>query len=294
VYANISVNAKEETFDAGWPVEISFDRMTDLYNEVGRILEIRPVPRGQWAERTRLVRDAAVMAGYSDRFRGLDLAVRFDDHWTYDLPDPHNASHSVKAPNAFGVEQGTCVHLGNCVIGCDVNARNTLDLNYLAGAERQHGAEIRPLHIVRAVKPSSDGYEVHYQEIAGDSLRAGLVTGRKVVVAAGSLGSTEILLRSKQEGFLPLVSGRLGHNWSSNGDFLTPALHFLRRPPVAPTRGPRSPPRSICWTAPTGERTSSSRTAAFQTLDVPGCSGSPRRTRTIRGRNGSFSACCRF
>jgi cholesterol oxidase len=59
-----------------------------------------------------------------------------------------------------------------------------------------------------------------------------------VVVAAGALGSTEILLRSKQDGHLPLVSNRVGHNWSSNGDFLTPALHFLRQPTVQPTFGP--------------------------------------------------------
>ena len=37
-----------------------------------------------------------------------------------------------------GVEQGTCVHLGNCDIGCDVDARNTLDRNYLPlGREAQ-------------------------------------------------------------------------------------------------------------------------------------------------------------
>ena len=237
VYANISVDAKRETFLSGWPPEIAFERLTEHYQKVAAMLRVRPVPGNQWPERTKLVHEAATRAGYLDRFRRLDLAVEFDEHWAYERPDPHDHSHSVTGPNAFGVEQGTCVHLGNCVIGCDVNARNTLDLNYLAGAQQNH-AEIRALHIARHVRPSDDGYEVGYDELTPGGLAPGVVTGRRVVVAAGSLGSTEILLRSKAGGHLPLVSDRLGRNWSSNGDFLTPALHFLQRPPVQPTRGP--------------------------------------------------------
>jgi cholesterol oxidase len=238
VYANISVNARESTFASGWPPGITYDTLLPHYDEVGVMLGVGPVPVDQWPERTKLVRAAADRAGHGDRFRRLDLAVRFDPGWTYDRPDPHDHAHAVMAPNAFGIEQGTCVHLGDCVIGCDVNARNTLDLNYLAGAERRHGAVVRPLHIVRHVAPSPGGYEVHYDAITDGRLEPGRVSGRIVILSAGSLGSTEILLRSKQEGFLPNVSGALGRNWSSNGDFLTPALHFFRRPPVHPTRGP--------------------------------------------------------
>src|SRR6185295_4043427 len=57
-----------------------------------------------------------------------------------------------------------------------------------------------------------------------------------VILSAGSLGSTEILLRSRAEGSLPDLSDTIGRGWSSNGDFLTPAFHFLRD--VRPTRGP--------------------------------------------------------
>jgi cholesterol oxidase len=236
VYANISVNAKKETFNSGWPPEIRFDELQDHYEAVRVAMSVAPVPTNQWPERTKLVHDAANAAGYGNRFRRLDLAVTFDDQWNYQLPDPHNPQHSKKAPNAFGVEQGTCVHLGNCDIGCDVNARNTLDLNYLAGAE-QHHAEVRPLHLARGIAPIAGGYEVRYDEITdAGTLKPGSVSGRIVVIAAGSLGSTELLLQSKAAGLLPDVSARLGQGWSSNGDFLTPALHFFRN--VNPTRGP--------------------------------------------------------
>jgi cholesterol oxidase len=240
VYANISVDAKSDTFDHGWPPEITFDVLREHYASVGKMLEIQKVPQDQWPERTKLLREAAERAGYANKFRPLDLAVRFDKNWNYGLNDPQNVAHTTEQTNVVGVKQGTCVHLGNCDIGCDVNARNTLDLNYLAGAE-QRGCEIRAHHIARHVVPVQGGYEIRYDELVeGPQVirKPGRVTGNMAIVAAGSLGSTEILLRSRDDGFLTNVSARLGQGWSSNGDFLTPALHFLRQPPVQPTVGP--------------------------------------------------------
>ena len=128
------------------------------------------------------------------------------------------------------------MHLGECDIGCKVNARNTLDLNYLPLAERHH-AEVRPLHLVRNIVPIPRGYRVEYDRIADGALKPGSVEGRLVILAAGSLGSTEVLLRCRDlHRSLPGLSPFLGRNWSSNGDFLTPALHPLRG--VNPTRGP--------------------------------------------------------
>jgi len=128
------------------------------------------------------------------------------------------------------------VHLGNCDIGCDVRARNTLDLNYLARAETK-SADVRPLHVVTTVAPDGTGYRVSFNRIEAGKLVPGSATAGKVIVAAGSIGSTELLLRCRDEHrTLPNISAQLGVNWSSNGDFLTPAIHPLRR--VDPTHGP--------------------------------------------------------
>jgi cholesterol oxidase len=236
VYANISVEAKRDTFAAGWPAGITYDALLPHYAEVGRMMEVQRVPAGQWPERTKLLHDAAIAAGWQNRFRSLELAVRFDPNWSYGRADAHSHATSVTGTNLHGVSQGTCVHLGECDLGCPVNARNTLDLNYLAVAKR-HGARILPLHIARTIAPAAaGGYEVRADEIVNDRLEARTFTAGFVVLAAGSLGSTELLLRSRDAGTLPNLSARLGEGWSSNGDFLTPAIHPFRD--VQPGRGP--------------------------------------------------------
>jgi len=225
VYANISCEAKPEAF-AYWPAEITYQGLKPYYDCVADYMSVAPVPDNQWTQRMRLMKEAAAKTGNAERFAKLDLAVSFDPNWTYAKWKDGEAA-STTFINQHGAKQGTCVHLGNCDIGCEVNARNTLDLNYLYVAENKYHAEIRPLHLVTAIEPADGGYEVRYDRLYNGTRQAGSASGKLVFVCAGSLGSTELLLKCKQK-TLPKVSETLGRRWSSNGDFLTPAFHFGR------------------------------------------------------------------
>jgi len=234
IYANISVIAEKFAFDSGWPPQITWDELQAHYETVGRMLDVHILPAGQLTARAKLMREAAAAIGDAGRIRALPLAVSFDQNWNYDLPDPHNPDKSKPFKNAFGKDQGTCVHCGDCDLGCSVGARNTLDLNYLAAAESKN-AEIRELSLVRFIEPQDGGYRVHIHRLDTDERTT--ETAKRVIVACGSLGSTELLLRCRDEHeTLPNLSPRLGFGWCSNGDFLTPALYFGRA--IAPTRGP--------------------------------------------------------
>lgn len=239
IYANVSAVPPEDTFKEGWPDEISWAELAPHYDTVGRVMNVQRVPDGQWTNRMKLMKEAADRIGAGPRFRPVELAVSFSPGWHDGLEDPQSLDHSVRFVNAHGVEQGTCVHLGNCDIGCDADAKNTLDRNYLAIAERKR-AEIRPLHLVTSIERSGSGYRVYYDDIGGGERRPGSATAERVIVAAGSLGSTELLLKCRDVSkTLPGISRFLGRNWSSNGDFLTPAMHHNRRPEpsVGPTIG---------------------------------------------------------
>ena len=102
--------------------------------------------------------------------------------------------------NAAGVEQHACNGCGDCVSGCNVGAKNTLLMNYLPDAVR-HGARIFTEVDVRHVARAGTRWSVTIRPLDGgredfDHAADILVTADIVVVGAGVLGSTEILLRS--------------------------------------------------------------------------------------------------
>jgi cholesterol oxidase len=237
IYANVSVEAPPFVFADGWPPEITYAELKPHYDRVAQVMKVRPLPENQFNGRTKLMRDAAKLAGRP--FHTLDLAVNFADHPPLDLSNPPQrppAGTRFKE-NEYGVPQGTCYHCGLCDAGCDVNARNTLDTNYIPRAERTGNATVWPLHLVTDIRPDPLGYRVSYDDLSGRQRRPGACTARVVIVAAGSLGSTELLLRCRDlTGGLPKLSAFLGQNWSSNGDFLTPAYYADRD--VYPAMGP--------------------------------------------------------
>ena len=224
-YSSVVMKATPQRFEEGWPPEITYDELLPYYEKVRTMMNVREIPSGQYTKRYKLLRQAAKKLGYGDRFKSLPLALSFDPEWNYDLPDPLNSNNSKTYINPQGQEQGTCIHLGNCDLGCEVKAKNTLDLNYIPRAE-QKGAEVRPLHMVRYIEPDGQGYRVIFDRIEDGRLVRGEEHSEKVVLAAGSLGSTEILLRCRdQYKTLPKISKVLGHNWSANANVLTPDFY---------------------------------------------------------------------
>jgi cholesterol oxidase len=134
----------------------------------------------------------------------------------YRPPINVNFRHLPDDRNHVGVEQHVCNGCGDCMTGCNVGAKNTVLMNYLPDA-KNHGAEIFCELSVRHVERTAAGWLVHFERLDQEGV-AGQVAADIVVLSAGALGSTEILLRSKAEG-LPL-SDHLGQNFTGNGDVL--------------------------------------------------------------------------
>ncbi len=124
-------------------------------------------------------------------------------------------------PNPVGVQQSACMLCGDCVSGCNYAAKSTTLMNYLPDAYA-HGADIFTQAAVRSLERSDDGWLVHYQPMQAGRERFHapelFVRAGVVVLGAGTLGSTEILLRSRDRG-LPLSSA-VGSRFSGNGDLI--------------------------------------------------------------------------
>lgn len=90
-------------------------------------------------------------------------------------------------------------------------------MTYLPDA-KMHGAEIFTEITVKYIKKTSDGEWLVYAAPTLEVEKEIELTAKSIVLAAGSLGSTEILLRSREKGLS--VSDRLGHRFSANGDII--------------------------------------------------------------------------
>jgi choline dehydrogenase-like flavoprotein len=126
--------------------------------------------------------------------------------------------------NKAGVALSKCNACGDCATGCNYNAKESLDLNLLCLAH-EAGARIVTGATVLRVAPreaGADGWHVYVNHTDGHlrdrqpepfCLRA-----KRVILAAGAFGSTEILMRSQNERLQ--LSSQLGRKFSANGDML--------------------------------------------------------------------------
>jgi len=130
---------------------------------------------------------------------------------------PINVNFEDKT-NKFGVPQPACTNCGDCTSGCNVGAKNTTLMNYLPDAAN-HGAEIITQAKVLWIERDGEVWRIHLERNSEGASDAPIsITADHVVLGAGTLGSTEILLRSREKGLV--LSDRLGTHFSGNGDAL--------------------------------------------------------------------------
>ena len=180
-----------------------------------------------YLDRSRVLRDSAKAVKAKHQVDGewqpLELAVT-----EYD-PQRGKDSDAAKF-HTF------CERQGRCMLGCLPGARHTLNktiFNQLL-TNPNVNVTLLPQSKVLFLRRVAGGYEITFEDRLnhGDEKR---VTGKAVFLAAGVLGTTEILLRSRKKG-LPLNDSVLGSKFSTNGDF--GAFCYKTEKPVYSTRGP--------------------------------------------------------
>jgi cholesterol oxidase len=256
IYANVMLRKDEHWFVQDdplphggyetWPVTRA--DLDPHYDAVDAMLNPTPYPLdtpGYSAPKTHALRDAAAELGLACQLP--PLAVSF-------APKP-GAAPGIGLPivdpdygNLHGRPRSTCRLCGECDIGCNNGAKNSLDYNYLSAA-KHHGADLRTGHEVKAIRPRpAGGYEVDYIQrdlqdpdapIDPNAQPTRIITCNRLVLAAGTFGTSYLLLRNRP--YLRQLSAALGTRFSSNGDvlsFLVNARNHHRTRPLDASRGP--------------------------------------------------------
>jgi cholesterol oxidase len=220
IYANVMLRKDPATFAAdGLPIEPG--ELDPYYDRVAEMQRASPYPWADRTPKTRALLDAAALAGL--RGERPPLAVAFGSRPGEPFADD----------NLHGAARETCRLCGGCDVGCQYGAKHTVDFTYLSAAPRDK-MTLRSCCEAHTLKRDGTGWRVHYRQhvAARDGHPEHLldpvvesereVCADRVVVAAGTFGSTGLLLRNRAA--LPGLS-RLGRGFSGNGDLLL----FLRK-----------------------------------------------------------------
>ncbi|ASO19699.1 cholesterol oxidase [Actinoalloteichus hoggarensis] len=227
VYANVFARPFSETLDDRWPAHLRREQLDPYYDLAAHMMGVSPVgedPRtGKLPPRTELMEQLLKNTDKDEATVRPNLAVTFGDPDTW-------------RPNIHGAPRRGCAFVGECVIGCNHGAKNTLDYTYLAAAENAGARAVTDAQVTR-IERDGDGYRVFASTPSEPDAPPRAWSAPKVVLAAGAVATNELLLRSRDvHRTLPRLSHQLGKGFSGNGDFLTLAELRGRRPDM--TTGP--------------------------------------------------------
>jgi choline dehydrogenase-like flavoprotein len=214
--ANVFLETDAQTMKMPcWPRELQEDdALKEYYERAKDVLQPEEYPQDWPAlpKLTMLERQAKAL-GWGEKFRRVPQTTRFKG-----------------GPNSTGVEMYPSALTGMDSTGVNDGSKNSTLVNYLSdawnwGAEMFCECEVR--YIKKHPDPDEEGYLVFFAWHGSDrgAFQSNLyedlmwVHAKKCVfLGAGSIGSTEILLRSKKLGLS--MSDKVGVGMSGNGDIL--------------------------------------------------------------------------
>ena len=165
---------------AGWPEAVLSDGLlNEGVKRAQTMLGVAPVPAPERFAKYASMRRAAAAVGAEVQLPSLTLA--------------HEPGR-----NAAGVMQYACRNCGDCWSGCNVGAKNTVGITYIADAV-DHGAQVVCEARVTSIARAGDGWAVEVEDLSGNGAHRRVVA-ETVVLAAGTLGTNELLLRAKRNG----------------------------------------------------------------------------------------------
>lgn len=209
VYAGMMLQPPQNLFEMAFPSEVSYAEMNSTWYP--RVLDVHPaspVPDSILSAPTyqglRVFLDHAERAGFPVELnrQAVDWA-RVEAEIRGDLPMEAAA--------------------GDYIYGLNSGAKGSLDQTYLRQAETSGLLDLRPLHWVQRIAQDADGYRVEVNRIDPDGvvLEQIVFLTRQLILAAGTLGTTRLLVAAKGRGDMPDLPDTIGEGFAQNGQHIT-------------------------------------------------------------------------
>jgi len=207
VYQGMTLQPSEEVFNSVLPEQLDYARMDRVYyRRVADMLKVRTAPDELVNSKT--YRPARIFARNVER-AGYSLSK---------IPMPIDWSFALRELDG---EMKPSYTNGDCALGVNNGGKHSVDVTYIAAAEATGLVTVAVRHNVTDVAMAKDGrWQVLVDRIATDGtvLEKKIITAKALVMAAGTAGTTRLLMRAAAKGQIPDMPDGLGTGWGSNGD----------------------------------------------------------------------------
>jgi cholesterol oxidase len=207
VYQGMTLQPAQNVFDATMPEQLDYAKMNRVYYpRVAQMLQIQTAPDELINSPT--YQPARVFANETKRV-GYDLSK---------IPMPIDWNFALRELKG---EMKPSYTNGDCALGVNNGGKHSVDVTYIAAAEATGRVTVATQHNVTDVAKAPDGrWQIFVDRIGTDGtvLEKKIITAKALVMAAGTAGTTRLLMRAAAKDQIPDMPDGLGTNWGSNGD----------------------------------------------------------------------------
>jgi len=206
-YQGMTLEPDRAVFEHEFPGALDYDEMhVEHYARVRQMLGAQTAPDAVINSPTylpaRIFKRNAEAAGFTvDR-----------------IPMPIDWSWAIRELNG---EMKPSYINGDCALGVNNGGKNSLDVTYLRQAEQTGRLEVRLLHRVTDISRTASGdWElcVNRTDVYGTTKEHLVITTPTLILGAGSMGTTRMLVRAAANDQITDLPDALGTNWGSNAD----------------------------------------------------------------------------
>ena len=229
VFTGVMIQPEREYFEEIFQDNVDFDEMNDTYYpRVKEMLRLSPLPndlywKSGWGH-SRVWDSNARAAGYTPE--------PIDGIWNWDV---------VRKESYWWRGNRRSATVGESNHGNANGAKFDVTQNYLKYAEESGYTTVYSGTQVKGISQEANGnYLVQVEQIdpMGEVVDEYTLSCGSLFMAAGSIGTTELLLRARERGDLPNLNEHIGEGWGTNGDAaaartLAPSLGVYQASPSA-------------------------------------------------------------
>ncbi|NRH32840.1 GMC oxidoreductase [Rhodococcus sp. MS13] len=207
VYQGMTLQPEEAVFNTHFPEELDYARMDRVhYPRVARMLQVETAPDELISSPN--YEAARVFARNATR-SGLPVSkIPMPIDWNYALAELRG-------------EMKPSYTNGDGALGVNNGGKHSVDVTYIAAAEATGLVNVETLHQVTDVERAADGrwrVYVDRTDISGNILENKILTTDALVMAAGSMNTTKLLVRAAATGRITDLPDELGAGWGTNAD----------------------------------------------------------------------------